>query len=59
MFSPSPSHSTVSSLSLAPAQSSNHIPSRSMVCIRKAMGDNLLAMQACNLFYLPENYQIK
>ena len=30
-----------------------------MVCIRKATVDDLLAMQACNLFCLPENYQMK
>ncbi|KAL4565176.1 hypothetical protein LXL04_029261 [Taraxacum kok-saghyz] len=30
-----------------------------MVCIRKATIDDLLAMQACNLFCLPENYQMK
>ncbi|GJZ67410.1 N-terminal acetyltransferase A complex catalytic subunit NAA10-like protein [Tanacetum coccineum] len=30
-----------------------------MVCIRKATMDDLLAMQACNLFCLPENYQMK
>ncbi|RYR57132.1 hypothetical protein Ahy_A05g022865 [Arachis hypogaea] len=31
----------------------------SMVCIRKATVDDLLAMQACKLFCLPENYQMK
>lgn len=30
-----------------------------MVCIRKATIDDLLAMQACNLLCLPENYQMK
>lgn len=30
-----------------------------MVCIRKATVNDLLAMQACNLFCLPENYQMK
>lgn len=30
-----------------------------MVCIRKATVDDLFAMQACNLFCLPENYQMK
>uniref|UniRef100_A0A7N2R2F1 Uncharacterized protein n=1 Tax=Quercus lobata TaxID=97700 RepID=A0A7N2R2F1_QUELO len=30
-----------------------------MVCIRKATIDDLLAMQTCNLFCLPENYQMK
>ncbi|PPR81014.1 hypothetical protein GOBAR_AA39699 [Gossypium barbadense] len=30
-----------------------------MVCIRKATMDDLLAMQACNLLCLPENYQMK
>lgn len=30
-----------------------------MVCIRKATMDDLFAMQACNLFCLPENYQMK
>lgn len=30
-----------------------------MVCIRKATVDDLLAMQACNLMCLPENYQMK
>lgn len=30
-----------------------------MVCIRKATVKDLLAMQACNLFCLPENYQMK
>lgn len=30
-----------------------------MVCIRKATVDDLLAMQECNLFCLPENYQMK
>ncbi|KAM1443446.1 hypothetical protein ACFX2I_039726 [Malus domestica] len=30
-----------------------------MVCIRKATIDDLLAMQTCNIFFLPENYQIK
>ncbi|KAG4961966.1 hypothetical protein JHK84_039059 [Glycine max] len=30
-----------------------------MVCIRKATVKELLAMQACNLFCLPENYQMK
>nr|GEW02301.1 N-terminal acetyltransferase A complex catalytic subunit NAA10-like [Tanacetum cinerariifolium] len=30
-----------------------------MVCIRKATVDDLLSMQACNLFCLPENYQMK
>ncbi|XP_028095976.1 N-terminal acetyltransferase A complex catalytic subunit NAA10-like [Camellia sinensis] len=30
-----------------------------MVCIRKATVDDLLAMQAGNLFCLPENYQMK
>ncbi|KAL2230435.1 N-terminal acetyltransferase A complex catalytic subunit NAA10-like [Sesamum indicum] len=30
-----------------------------MVCIRKATVDDLLAMQTCNLFCLPENYQMK
>ncbi|CAN6707521.1 unnamed protein product [Malus baccata var. baccata] len=30
-----------------------------MVCIRKATIDDLLAMQACNLFCLPENYQME
>jgi len=33
--------------------------SSSMVCIRKATIDDLLAMQACNLLCLPENYQMK
>nr|GLL40931.1 hypothetical protein COLO4_12334 [Ipomoea trifida] len=32
---------------------------RAMVCIRKATIDDLLAMQACNLLCLPENYQMK
>ncbi|GJR35673.1 retrovirus-related pol polyprotein from transposon TNT 1-94 [Tanacetum coccineum] len=30
-----------------------------MVCIRKVTVDDLLSMQACNLFCLPENYQMK
>jgi N-alpha-acetyltransferase 10/11 len=30
-----------------------------MVCIRQATIDDLLAMQACNLMCLPENYQMK
>jgi len=30
-----------------------------MVCVRKATMDDLLAMQACNLLCLPENYQMK
>lgn len=30
-----------------------------MVCIRQATMDDLLAMQACNLMCLPENYQMK
>ncbi|PIA53690.1 hypothetical protein AQUCO_00900343v1 [Aquilegia coerulea] len=30
-----------------------------MVCIRQATIDDLLAMQACNLLCLPENYQMK
>lgn len=30
-----------------------------MVCIRQATMDDLLSMQACNLFCLPENYQMK
>ncbi|KAJ6842847.1 putative N-alpha-acetyltransferase daf-31 [Iris pallida] len=30
-----------------------------MVCIRRATMDDLLAMQACNLLCLPENYQMK
>merc|ERR1711933_520017 len=30
-----------------------------MVCIRPATVDDLLAMQACNLCCLPENYQMK
>ncbi|KAM1157970.1 hypothetical protein TB2_028072 [Malus domestica] len=30
-----------------------------MVCIRKATINDLLAMQACNLFCLPESYQMK
>lgn len=30
-----------------------------MVCIRAATIDDLLAMQACNLLCLPENYQLK
>ncbi|KAL7126164.1 hypothetical protein ABFS83_14G167000 [Erythranthe nasuta] len=30
-----------------------------MVCIRRARADDLLAMQECNLFCLPENYQMK
>lgn len=30
-----------------------------MVCIRQATMDDLLAMQACNLLCLPENYQMK
>lgn len=30
-----------------------------MVCIRRATVDDLLAMQACNLMCLPENYQMK
>merc|ERR1712187_555992 len=30
-----------------------------MVCIRPATVDDLLAMQACNLFCLPEHYQLK
>ncbi|KAK1267757.1 hypothetical protein QJS04_geneDACA015298 [Acorus gramineus] len=30
-----------------------------MVCIRQATMEDLLAMQACNLLCLPENYQMK
>ncbi len=30
-----------------------------MVCIRAATINDLLAMQACNLLCLPENYQLK
>ncbi|WOH04389.1 hypothetical protein DCAR_0623798 [Daucus carota subsp. sativus] len=30
-----------------------------MVCIRRATINDLLAMQACNLFCLPENYQLQ
>lgn len=30
-----------------------------MVCIRKATMNDLLAMQACNLLCLPENYQLQ
>ena len=30
-----------------------------MVCIRQATMDDLLAMQRCNLWCLPENYQLK
>nr|CAD1820880.1 unnamed protein product [Ananas comosus var. bracteatus] len=30
-----------------------------MVCIRQATVEDLLAMQACNLMCLPENYQMK
>ncbi|WOL08105.1 hypothetical protein Cni_G16857 [Canna indica] len=30
-----------------------------MVCIRQATVEDLLAMQACNLLCLPENYQMK
>ncbi|KAG1361537.1 N-terminal acetyltransferase A complex catalytic subunit NAA10 [Cocos nucifera] len=30
-----------------------------MVCIRRATIEDLLAMQACNLMCLPENYQMK
>ncbi|KAJ3670048.1 hypothetical protein LUZ60_010372 [Juncus effusus] len=30
-----------------------------MVCIRQARVEDLLAMQACNLMCLPENYQMK
>ncbi|KAL5062013.1 hypothetical protein RYX36_023750 [Vicia faba] len=30
-----------------------------MVCIRKEPVNDLLTMQACNLFCLPENYQMK
>ncbi|KAL6844512.1 hypothetical protein ACP4OV_026185 [Aristida adscensionis] len=30
-----------------------------MVCIRQATTDDLLAMQACNLMCLPENYNLK
>ncbi|KAI7752970.1 hypothetical protein M8C21_026711, partial [Ambrosia artemisiifolia] len=37
----------------------NTIQYNTMVCIRKATMDDLLAMQACNLFCLPENYQMK
>lgn len=32
---------------------------KTMVCIRKATINDLLAMQACNLFCLPENYQLQ
>lgn len=32
---------------------------QAMVCIRRATVDDLLAMQACNLMCLPENYQMK
>ena len=30
-----------------------------MVCIREATVDDLLAMQRCNLWCLPENYALK
>ena len=30
-----------------------------MVCVRRAVLDDLIAMQQCNLFCLPENYQLK
>ncbi|KAL2491635.1 Acyl-CoA N-acyltransferases (NAT) superfamily protein [Abeliophyllum distichum] len=49
-----------SSNSSSPTRNSqNPNPNRKMVCIRKATVDDLLAMQECNLFCLPENYQMK
>ena len=45
--------------SKSPQKSTKSKTNPTMVCIRKATIDDLLAMQTCNLFCLPENYQMK